>query len=145
MQLSENFNLAEFEKSSTATRLEIPNKIPRAYIPNVQELVHNVLQPVRNEFGPVVITSGYRSKLLNEKVGGSKRSEHMQAKAADFYVPTVPLIEVAEWIRDNCEFNQLILEFGQWIHCSYSHNNKKQVLTAKKVGGKTVYKIGLCQ
>ena len=143
MKLSKNFSLSEFEQSSTANKLHISNKIPEDFIPNVQQLVDNVLQPVRSNFGPVIVTSGYRCALLNEVVGGSKTSEHLEAKAADFIVVGVSNKEIAEWIRDNCEFNQLILEYNKWVHCSYSLVNSKRVSTAESNFGVTRYLDGL--
>lgn len=150
MRLSKNFVLSEFEQSYTASRLGIENKIPSHFVCNVRALVDNVLQPVRDQFGPVVVTSGFRNAELNEAVGGSKTSEHMVAQAADFTVPGVDTKEVAEWIRDNLDFNQLILEFynpetnAGWVHVSFStFKNDKKVLTAEKNFGKTRYLSGL--
>lgn len=143
MRLSKNFKLSEFEESRTADELHITNTIPEEYIPHVQDLVTNVLQPVRDNFGPVIITSGYRCPLLNKEIGGSKTSEHLIAKAADFIVVGVSNKEVAEWIRDNCEFNQLILEFNKWVHCSYSIPNSKTVMTAERNFGLTRYLSGI--
>lgn len=150
MKLSKNFDLEEFEKSQTATRLGISNKVPPELIPNIQKLVDNVLQPTRDNFGYVNISSGYRSLRLNTLIGGSKNSQHMKAEAADFTVKRLSNLVVARWIKDNCKFDQLILEFydkdnplSGWIHCSYSDNNRNEVLTAKKVNGKTHYFPGL--
>lgn len=149
MRLSKNFYLHEFLRSQTATRLSIDNEIPEIYIPNLKALVENVLQPVRDTFGPVTITSGYRSPILNSFIGGSANSEHKFGKAADFIINGADNLEVCKWIRDNCTFNQLILEFYDdqnrnkgWIHCSYSSVNAKEVLTAKKVNGRTSYFSG---
>lgn len=149
MQLSKNFHLREFSRSSVALRLDIDNTIPQEYIPNIQDLVDMVLQPMRDTFGPVIITSGYRCVALNGIIGGSPNSEHCLGRAADFIVPNQDKLLVVKWIKDYCDFNQLILEFHDttdpdkgWIHCSYSIDNARQVLTATKENGKTVYKPG---
>jgi hypothetical protein len=151
MKLSKNFSVAELSKSETATRLGLDNTPSLMVIDNLQALVDNVLQPVRDKFGPVVVTSGYRSPAVNKTIGGSPTSDHCKGQAADFEVMGMPNKELATWIKDNLEFTQLILEFPSksdpnagWVHCSYDKANlKKQVLTAVKVGGKTVYQNGL--
>jgi hypothetical protein len=107
---------------------------------------------VRDHFGKsVVVTSGYRSPEVNAAVGGSKTSDHCKGQAADIEIPGVPNAELAEWIRDNLDFTQVILEFytqgipdSGWVHVSYDPANlKKQSLTAVKQDGKTVYLQGL--
>lgn len=143
MRLSPNFRLQEFSASKTAEELHINNTIPEELIPNVQKLVLNVLQPVRSHFGPVIVSSGYRCPKLNKAVGGSSTSEHLTGNAADFTVVDTDLKVVGQWIIENCEFNQLILEFGRWLHVSYSEANKKQVLTAETNFGVTRYLQGL--
>ena len=153
MKLSKNFSLSEFEKSQTATRLGIDNSIPEDRILSIQALVENVLQPVRDRFGPVIISSGYRSPELNKAIGGSSKSQHSKAEAADFEVPGVSNKELAEWIEKNCRFDQLILEFytpgdpnSGWVHCSMSlEHNRKETLTASRVDGKVVYTRGLAE
>ena len=98
------------------------------------------------------VTSGYRSAKLNAAIGGSSKSQHSKGEAADFEITGLDNYELAEWIQSFIpEFDQLILEFytsgdqnSGWIHCSYSREkNRKQVLTANKENGKTVYHNGL--
>lgn len=152
MKLSENFWLNEFEKSQTATRFGIDNSVPTHLVPAIQALVTNVLQPLRNQFGPIVISSGYRSKDLNKKIGGSLKSQHCLGQAADIEAPGVSNYDLACWIRDNLEFDQLILEGHKkyipnsgWVHVSFNHikPNRKQCLTATFIGGKANYENGL--
>jgi zinc D-Ala-D-Ala carboxypeptidase len=151
MKLSKNFSVAELSKSEAAVRLGLDNTPSLTVIDNLQALVDAVLQPVRDKFGPITVTSGYRSPAVNKTIGGSATSDHCKGQAADFEVMGMPNKELATWIRDNLEFTQLILEFPSksdpnagWVHCSYDKSNlKKQVLTAVKVGGKTVYQNGL--
>jgi zinc D-Ala-D-Ala carboxypeptidase len=88
---------------------------------------------------------------VNQKVGGSRNSDHIRGQAADIEIPGIPNAELAEWIKDNLEYNQLILEFytpgvpdSGWVHVSYiPEANRNQVLTATKKDGKTVYLQGL--
>jgi zinc D-Ala-D-Ala carboxypeptidase len=89
---------------------------------------------------------------LNEAVGGSTRSQHCKGQAADIEVPGVANGDVAEWIVENCDFDQLILEFytpgipdSGWVHVSYvsEEDNRKSILTASRVDGKTQYSVGI--
>lgn len=135
MKLSENFSLHEFEISATAERFGINNAVPPDYIPRLKALCEHVLQPVREEFGPVTITSGYRSTLLNQRVGGAPTSQHRFAEAADFKVPGKNHREICLWISQNCVFDQLIYEYGErgWIHVSHRiGNNREEVLHKRK-------------
>jgi zinc D-Ala-D-Ala carboxypeptidase len=152
MNLSQNFSLAEMTKSETALRLDLPNDPEPDHLENMKALAENVLQPVRNYFGMgVKVNSAYRHPDVNKAVGGSTTSDHCKGMAADIEIPGIPNAELAEWIQDNLEFRQLILEFytpgvpdSGWVHVSYNPaDNKKQVLTAMKENGKTVYKPGL--
>lgn len=152
MNLTKNFTLAEMTKSETALRHGIDNTPGEAEIAALKLLAEKVLQPVRDHFGKgVKVNSAYRSPAANQKVGGSPTSDHCRGQASDIEIPGVPNAELAEWIRDNLEFRQLILEFytpgvpdSGWVHVSYvADDNKKQVLTATKNDGKTVYLEGL--
>jgi hypothetical protein len=151
MKLSTNFSLSELTKSEAATRLGLDNTPALQIIENLEALVENILQPVRDKFGPVVVTSGYRSPEVNKAIGGSTTSDHCKGQAADFEVLGKDNRELAIWIAENMQFTQLILEFYKpgvpdsgWVHCSYDPGNlKRQVLTAERVNGKTVYSTGI--
>jgi zinc D-Ala-D-Ala carboxypeptidase len=149
--LSKNFTLTEFTKSQTALRLGIDNTPSEEHLAAAKLLFENVVQPVRDHFGPTVINSGYRGPSLNEAIGGASASQHCRGEAVDIECPGVPNHEVAEWIQNNLEYDQLILEFytlgipdSGWVHVSYiPEGNRKQSLTAVKQDGKTVYLQGL--
>ena len=152
MNLSANFTLKELTKSDTATRLGLENSPDEATIENLKLLCQEVLQPIREHFGKsVTVNSGFRSPESNAAVGGSKTSDHCLGRAADIEIDGVPNPELAQWIMDNLDYTQLILEFytqGQpnsgWVHVSYDPSNlKNQELTAVKVAGKTQYLNGL--
>lgn len=152
MKLSKNFSLAEFTKSQTAERKGIDNTPNTDHMEAAINLFDNVVQKVRDHFGPTVINSGYRGPELNEAVGGSAKSQHCKGQAADIEVPGVPNGELAQWIVDNCDFDQVILEFYKpgipdsgWVHVSYvsEEDNRKSVLTASRIDGKTNYSVGL--
>ena len=152
MRSSQNFWLIELTKSSTADRLGISNEPGIEEIVNLTVLTQHVLQPVREHFGVITVNSGYRSPALNSKVGGSKTSQHCFGEAADFEQNGTPNAEVATWISEELEFDQLILEFytkGQpnsgWVHCSFKKDgsNRRKIMTALRVKGKTKYEQGL--
>jgi len=152
MNLTKNFTLEEMIKSETALRHGMDNTPGENEIGNLKLLCEKVLQPVRDHFGKgVKVNSGFRHPDVNAKVGGSRTSDHTRGQASDIEIPGVPNAELAEWIRDNLEYRQLILEFytpgvpdSGWVHVSYvAEDNKKEVLTATKKDGKTVYLPGL--
>jgi hypothetical protein len=152
MRLSQNFWLSELTKSSTADRMGIANEPGIEQIVNLTVLTHHVLQPVREKFGVITVNSGYRSPQLNGKVGGSKTSQHCFGEAADFEQLGTPNGEVATWISKELDFDQLILEFytkgkpnSGWVHCSFKKDgsNRRKIMTALRVKGKTKYEQGL--
>ena len=152
MQLTNNFSLAEMIKSDTALRHDMDNTPGEKEIENLKTLAEKVLQPVRDYFKTgVKVNSGYRHPEVNAKVGGSKTSDHCRGQAADIEIPGVPNADLAQWITENLDFTQVILEFytqgvpdSGWVHISYDPENlKKQALTAVKQNGKTVYLNGL--
>jgi len=144
MKLSKNFTLAEMFKSATADRLGIDNTTDNhVIISNLKSLVDNVWQPVRDQFGPVVINSAYRSLELNRALKSEDTSQHILGQAIDGEALRAGNYEVAAWIRDNLKFDQLILEFydptkgarSGWVHCSYVEgNNRNEVLTINSNG-----------
>jgi zinc D-Ala-D-Ala carboxypeptidase len=140
MQLSPNFTLAELTKSQTATRLGMNNTPTPEVITNLRALCINVLEPIRAHFkAPVIISSGYRCKALNNAVGGSKTSQHMTGKAADIEVYGKSNWDVLDFIEKNLVFDQLIQEFMKvnnpttgWVHVSYNEEgNRKQFLIVR--------------
>jgi len=151
MNLSKNFTLTEYTKSQSALRQGIDNTPGDEHLASAKLLFEKVVQPVRDHFGPTVINSGYRGPALNAAVGGSSSSQHCKGEAVDIECPGVPNYDVAKWIEDTLDFDQLILEFytpgipdSGWVHVSYkSEGNRKSVLTAMKQDGKTVYLQGL--
>lgn len=151
MKLSKNFTLEEYSKSQTADRLGIDNVPSAQHLDNARMLFERVVQRVRDHFGPTVINSGYRSPALNKAVGGSNTSQHSTGQAVDIEVPGKSNQEVAVWIRDNLEFDQLILEGYKpgipgsgWVHVSYANGkNRQQVLSARFENGKAIYSEGI--
>ena len=148
MELTRNFTLAELIKSDTAIRKGINNNPNAEQIEKLKTLCEKILQPVRDHFGRVKVTSGYRSPELCVAIGSSLNSQHAKAEAADFEVIGVDNCELADWIHRELEWDQLILEYytpgepnSGWIHCSVTEGTpRKQFLHAFRSEGKTKYK-----
>ena len=97
MNLSRNFTLQELIKSDTAIRLNIDNNPNGDQIDKLKQLCENVLQPVRDQFGRVKVTSGFRSPELCRAIGSSENSQHAKAEAADFEVLGVDNAEAVSY------------------------------------------------
>ena len=137
MKLSRHFPLSELTKSQTAERLGINNSPDNRVLAKLKALARYILEPVRLHYGiPFVPSSGYRCPILNKAVGSNSKSQHVQGEAVDFEVPTIANRDLADWIKENLIFDQLILEFHDpdiadsgWVHCSYREgNNRNQCL-----------------
>ena len=148
MRLSQNFTLDELCKSQTAERKGIPNLPDTDQIGALEALCENILQPIRNEFGSFIVSSGFRSPELCVSIGSKMTSQHTcnnGAAAADFEVAGVDNYDLARWIEHNLPFDQLILECYQggnsgWVHCSYAEDGRRETLTYSKAKG---YRQGL--
>ena len=148
MNLSRNFTLSELIKSDTAIRKGINNNPNAEQIEKLKALCENILQPVRDHFGRVKITSGFRSVELCEAIGSSSRSQHARAEAADFECIGVDNAELFDLIKSNLSPDQLILEFytpgepnSGWIHASWVEGTPRaSFLHAFKENGRTKYK-----
>ena len=148
MNLTRNFTLSELTKSDTAIRKGINNNPSPEQIEKLKSLCENILQPVRDHFGRVKVTSGFRSPELCIAVNSSIDSQHAKAEAADFEVIGVDNTELSDWIHKNLPYDQLICEFytpgepnSGWIHCSYIPEGRRaSYLWAYRSEGKTKYK-----
>ena len=146
MKLSKHLELAEVIRSSTAKRLGIKNEPTAEHLANLKLLAENIFEPIREHFGrPIFISSGYRSAALNKATpGASTTSQHSKGEALDIDLDGTEISnkQVFEFIKNNINFDQLINEFDySWVHVSFSSTGKqrKQILSATKVNGKTVY------
>lgn len=130
-RLTRHFNLYDFLASETALRAGLVNE------PHGDDVCHNLrlvalhlLEPVLEKFDTrPQITSGYRCPALNELVGGAGTSQHMSGQAVDFQLPGLPLLEVAQWMRNALIYDQLLLEQARgevWIHASYVEGKNRQ-------------------
>lgn len=132
-----NFTLSELIHSDMAVKYNINNMPDIKTCDNLLYLICDCLQPVRDLFQkPVIISSGFRTKRLNELLNGSKTSEHLTGCAADFTIRGLTVNEIVQRIRKSTiPFNQLIEEYSQntcWVHISYKKTgNKREVLRYK--------------
>lgn len=130
MQLSEHFTRAEFERSSTALRLAIDNRIPDAYLPNaitlaaMLERIRQTLWRIRGHECAIRLESGFRCQALNTAVGGAVNSDHTVAAAADWEAPAFgtpfQICQALESRVDELGIGQLINELppNGWVHTS---------------------------
>ena len=149
MKLTENFSLNELTKSQTAERKGIDNTPSAEHQDNLKSLCEMILQPIRDHFGQVVsVSSGYRSQELCVAIGSSTQSQHAKGQASDFEIFGISNKELADYINENLDYDQLILEYWKgedepnsgWVHCSYTNgSNRKQYLRAYKENGSTKY------
>lgn len=122
--------------SDTAKRESIDNTCPAQKLPNLAKLSRLLGELQRQLNCRVKINSGYRCETLNAKVGGVENSQHTQGLAADIVsVDYASAYDFAEAIAtSSVQFDQLILEFGRWVHISVSEEGKparEEVLTIR--------------
>jgi len=150
MKISPNLNLAEITRSDTAKRHGIDNTPTAEHLENFKLLADKVFEPIREHFKtPIFISSGYRSKALNDFIKGSASSQHCKGQAIDIDMDgsngEVTNRMVFDFIKNKLDFDQLIWEFGtdfnpDWVHVSFvKGKNRKQKLKAIRSGGKTSY------
>ena len=122
--LTPHFSLAEMTRTSVKAYVTENRTKGARYKGVLTELCESILEPIRERWGPVTVTSGYRSPGLNAAVGGSKSSPHMKGEAADIHVEGADLTEMWTWIGDSpIPYGQCILECDDegspmWIHIS---------------------------
>ena len=151
MRLTKNFTLREICKSNTAKRNGVSNIPNEIQVKAIRALAENILQPIRDKFGITKINSGFRSielerivcrrRIVQEmKLGGTRRvmaylerKSHPKGQAADIEVPGVDNRKLYEWIKDNLEYDQLILEYYEdddpssgWVHVSWNEDSNRE-------------------
>jgi zinc D-Ala-D-Ala carboxypeptidase len=151
MKISEHLDMSEVIRSESAKRLGIKNIPTDEHTANLKVIAENIFEPIRQNFRvPIRISSAYRSAALNRAIGGATNSQHSIGEAIDIDMDGNPHgvtnKQIFDYIKNNLNFDQLIWEFGDnknpdWIHVSYKAkgNQRKQVLVAKKINGKTTY------
>ena len=150
MKISTHLSIAEITRSDSAKRHGIDNTPTAEHLENFKLLAEKVFEPIREHFGvPIFISSGYRSKALNDFIKGSLSSQHCKGQAIDIDMDgsngEVTNRMVFDFIKNKLDFDQLIWEFGtdfnpDWVHVSFvKSGNRKQKLKAVRSGGKTTY------
>lgn len=146
-QLSKNFTVAELCRSQTAARMGRKVEPTDCELFAMEYHCKHVLQPIRDLLGaPVMVTSGLRPEWLNKRIGGSAKSQHLTGNATDFVVRGDLRDAMIKIIQSDIQYDQIIYEFGEWIHVSSSTTPRLEILTAYSSGGlmpKTVYEVGL--
>lgn len=139
--LTPSFQRWEFTTSQEAVRRGISNVPSLTEWENLKSLSETCLEPAREALGPIRISSGYRSPILNAVIGGALSSQHMRGEASDIIPIKVVLSDLFKWLYSNVEFDQLIWEFGQWVHVSHKRDGTQRLeaLLAYSKNGKTVY------
>lgn len=152
MNYPPHFSEEELTRSQTATRNDIDNSPDETQLENLARLAWFLeslrmrLRMLVNKRSVIIVSSGFRCEELNLIIGGSKTSAHMQGLAADITCPDLTPLELAEFIRDNMGdegYDQIIHEFGRWVHLGLAKIPRYEELTAVRENGKTVYKTGL--
>jgi D-alanyl-D-alanine dipeptidase len=143
--ISKHISLKEATYSATGEAKKIDNSPTEEHLASMKLLAEKVFEPVREWYGkPIKINSFYRSKALNTAIGGSQTSQHSKGEAMDIDTASDNK-KLFDYIKDNLDFDQMIAEFptngiAAWVHVSYkAKGNRKQMLVAKKVNGKTTY------
>lgn len=146
MKLTKHFSLDELTVSQTATRKGIDNNPTSEHLDNLKLTAKN-MEVVRELVGnqPVHISSGYRNKVVNMLVGGSGTSSHTTGYAIDFVCSGFGTpYEICKLLQEsNIKYDQLIHEFGRWVHISFDPKNRQQDLTASRVAGRVTYNKGI--
>lgn len=131
------FSIAELTKSETANKRKIDNKPTKEVENCLNQLIDNILDPLRKAYGqPIIVSSGYRCPKLNKAVGGARTSQHTLGQAADIHTKAnskesnKQLFELIKQLK--LPFDQLINEYNySWVHVSYSPRNRRQILNIK--------------
>ena len=140
MRLSKHFSLEELTHSDTAVRLDIDNTPTVEVIDNLtflSEKLEDVRALLRN---PMLVSSGFRSLILNRHLGNRDTSSHVKGLAIDFISPSFgnPEAIVRAIVESDIQYDQVILEFNRWVHLSFAKENPRlQALIIDKQGVRT--------
>lgn len=146
IMLTKNFSLREMTHSDTAIKFGIVNIPNEKQIGNLTALCENVLQPLRDQLGvPVRVSSGFRCRALNshKAVGGAPNSQHLRGEAADIHAKGYTPQQLFDFIiKSGIVYDQLIQEFDEWVHISYTtkrKNRQSAVIATRRKDGSAKY------
>ena len=140
MNLTEHFTLDELTSSETAERNGWDNTPNETELANLKRLAE-FLEEVKTTLGgkPIMVSSGYRGKQVNDAVGSKDSSQHRTGCAVDFRVPQLTPDQVVKAIvASGLPYDQVIREFDRWTHLSIPNTPetapRRQVLIIDKTG-----------
>jgi zinc D-Ala-D-Ala carboxypeptidase len=141
VQLSKHFSLAELTVSRAAAQRGWSNAPNEVQTERLRLLCVRILQPLRDHLRvPIVVTSGFRTAKVNRKIGGASNSQHLDGDAADIHVPGMSIDRLVDHIRMlHLPFDQMIDEFGQWVHISHTNTPRREELQCRFVAGRRTY------
>ena len=131
--MTPHFTLAELTATSHRQFDNTPNEAETANLQKLAEFLERVKEALDGK--PIMISSGYRSKPVNDSVGSSDKSQHRTGQAADFKVPGMsPDAVVRAIIAAGLPYDQIIREFDAWTHVSISDKPRRQALIIDRAG-----------
>lgn len=137
VRITDHFTMEELTQSQTADRRGLDNVPTGEVLNNLVQTAH-MMEKVRELLGdkPVLVSSGYRSPEVNKAVGGSRTSAHMTGFAVDFICPGYGTPkQICEVIASSSiAYDQLIWEFGRWVHISFDPQKRRENLTIDRDG-----------
>lgn len=121
--LSPHFSYEEMTRSKWAEEHGVDNTPDELQLAGLINICWKLGEPLREVFGPITVTSGFRSQKVNDGVGGVGNSKHLSGEAMDIHLPSLELgKEYFRFIEKNVDFDQLLFEYNckgvVWIHCS---------------------------
>jgi hypothetical protein len=144
--ITANFSLREMIHSDIAAREGIENVPNEKQLAALTALCKNVLQPLRDKLGvPVRISSGFRCRALNshKEIRGAPNSQHLRGEAADIHAKGYTPQQLFEFIlASGIVFDQVIQEFDDWVHISYTtrrKNRQSAIIATRRKDGSAKY------
>lgn len=124
-----NFSIAELCKSDMAIKNNIPNTPDLVSVDHLLDLICNVLQPIRDKFGIITVTSGFRSHYVNKLVGGVVNSNHLYGYAADIIPKQATFRQIYDFIVNSLDYDECFIEQSngkKWLHIAYRKGNNRK-------------------
>ena len=141
LQLSKHFTLGQLSNRSVLPQVRVhPQRGLKVddIVCNLKMLALNALDPIKDQYPNMVVTNAFR----NPEGASAGRSQHEIGQAADMQftgATKAQYFAIAQWIRDNISYDQLLLEYkttgtkGPWIHISFNVNGNRAPTDRTKV------------
>ena len=130
--ISEHFTLYEMTRSGMAIEHDLPNVPNLKHEQALRDLAINILEPLRHHFGPIIVSSGFRTQAVNKLVGGVPSSQHTRGEAVDIVVGNDDrALRLYSYVKNHLDFDQLILEpigteHPRWLHVRYTTRRRNR-------------------